>query len=232
MRPPGGGFASRKLYSDDEEVLFQATRPVLLNGITDYVGRPDLADRTIGIYLESRPARDRRPAHDVAASFAATAGRILGAILTAMSAGLRHEASVELDGYPRMADFARWVVACCGDGGGLPWSGADFIEAYRRSIQEAAQQQADLDPVACALRRYMSDLTEWTGTAAELLERLNTLTPDSRDRPSDWPKSARGMSGRVRRAAPVLRAVGIEVGWSDTRSNRGRKMHLKRVTVE
>ncbi len=78
----------------------------------------------------------------------------------------------------------------------------------------------------------MSDLAEWTGTASELLERLNNLTPDSRDRPSDWPKSARGMSSRVRRAAPVLRCVGIEVGWSEARSNRGRKLHLRRVTVE
>ena len=29
----GGSFAVRQLYSDDEEVLFQAPRPILLNGI-------------------------------------------------------------------------------------------------------------------------------------------------------------------------------------------------------
>jgi hypothetical protein len=43
----GGSFAVRRLYSDDEEVLFQATRPTLLNGIEDIISRPDLADRAI-----------------------------------------------------------------------------------------------------------------------------------------------------------------------------------------
>jgi hypothetical protein len=40
----GGGFAVRQLYTDQDEVLFDATRPVILNGIEDIVTRPDLAD--------------------------------------------------------------------------------------------------------------------------------------------------------------------------------------------
>ena len=31
----GGSFAVRQLYTDDDEVLFQAARPILLNGIED-----------------------------------------------------------------------------------------------------------------------------------------------------------------------------------------------------
>src|SRR5262249_25329977 len=41
----GGGFAVRQLYTDQDEVLFDAARPVILNGIEDIVARPDLADR-------------------------------------------------------------------------------------------------------------------------------------------------------------------------------------------
>ncbi|MCH6583198.1 MAG: hypothetical protein IH808_09300, partial [Proteobacteria bacterium] len=41
----GGGFAVRQLYTDQDEVLFDAARPVVLNGIEDFVTRPDLADR-------------------------------------------------------------------------------------------------------------------------------------------------------------------------------------------
>ncbi len=37
----GGGFAVRQLYSDQDEVLFDAARPVILNGIEDIVTRPD-----------------------------------------------------------------------------------------------------------------------------------------------------------------------------------------------
>jgi hypothetical protein len=41
----GGSFAVRRLYTDDEEVLFKAARPIVLNGIEDVIGRADLADR-------------------------------------------------------------------------------------------------------------------------------------------------------------------------------------------
>ncbi len=43
----GGSLAVRQLNSDDEEVLFQAARPTLLNGIEHVISRPDLADRAI-----------------------------------------------------------------------------------------------------------------------------------------------------------------------------------------
>ena len=48
----GGGFAVRQLYTDGDEVLFNETRPVVLNGIEDIVTRPDLADRAIFLTLE------------------------------------------------------------------------------------------------------------------------------------------------------------------------------------
>jgi hypothetical protein len=47
----GGSLAVRHLYTDDAEVLFEAARPMLLNGIEDMIGRPDLADRAIVLTL-------------------------------------------------------------------------------------------------------------------------------------------------------------------------------------
>jgi hypothetical protein len=49
----GGSLAVRQLYTDDAEVLFEAARPMLLNGIEDVIGRPDLADRAIVLTLPS-----------------------------------------------------------------------------------------------------------------------------------------------------------------------------------
>src|SRR5246127_857363 len=56
----GGSFAVRQLYSDDEEVLFEAARPILLNGIEAVVSRPDLGDRAIFLTLASIAEADRR----------------------------------------------------------------------------------------------------------------------------------------------------------------------------
>jgi hypothetical protein len=36
----GGSFAVRQLYTDDEEMLFEAARPILLNGIEEVISRP------------------------------------------------------------------------------------------------------------------------------------------------------------------------------------------------
>ncbi|MCH8999527.1 MAG: hypothetical protein IID48_14870, partial [Proteobacteria bacterium] len=65
----GGGFAVRQLYTDQDEVLFDATRPVVLNGIEDIVTRPDLADRAIFLTLEPIPEERRRPEKELWAAF-------------------------------------------------------------------------------------------------------------------------------------------------------------------
>jgi hypothetical protein len=43
----GGSIAIRQLYTDADEMLFQAACPAILNGIEDVITRPDLADRAI-----------------------------------------------------------------------------------------------------------------------------------------------------------------------------------------
>ena len=43
----GGGLATRMLYTDDDEILFDAQRPVLLTGIEEVATRGDLLDRSL-----------------------------------------------------------------------------------------------------------------------------------------------------------------------------------------
>jgi hypothetical protein len=43
----GGGFSTRELYSDAEEMIFEVQRPVILNGIEEVATRGDLLDRSI-----------------------------------------------------------------------------------------------------------------------------------------------------------------------------------------
>jgi hypothetical protein len=47
----GGSFAARRLYTDEDEVLLSAARPVVLSGIEEVITRPDLADRAIFLTL-------------------------------------------------------------------------------------------------------------------------------------------------------------------------------------
>jgi hypothetical protein len=102
----GGGFATRELYSDDDEVIFAATRPVILNGIGEVVSRSDLLDRTILLTLPVIPERKRRDERDLERAFGQARPRILGTLLDAASCALRNRDTVRLSRKPRMADFS------------------------------------------------------------------------------------------------------------------------------
>src|SRR4029078_9945389 len=85
----GGGFAVRQLYTDGDEVLFDAERPVILNGIEEIVTRPDLADRSLFLTLEPIPDDRPPPEAELRAAFEAERPRILGALLDAVVVGLK-----------------------------------------------------------------------------------------------------------------------------------------------
>jgi len=47
----GSGFGTRTLYTDDSEFLFSASRPIIMNGISDIATRHNLADRCVIVHL-------------------------------------------------------------------------------------------------------------------------------------------------------------------------------------
>jgi hypothetical protein len=102
----GGGFAVRQLYSDQDEILFDACRPMILNGIEEIVERPDLADRGLSFLLESIPEDRRRTEEELLLQFETERPRILGALLDGVSEGLRRLPDVHSDKLPRLADYA------------------------------------------------------------------------------------------------------------------------------
>jgi hypothetical protein len=110
----GGSFAVRQLYTDDEEVLFQAARPILLNGIEDVISRPDLADRAIFLMLPPTDQGRRRTEAELWREFEMAQPRILGALLDAAAHALRSLSRFDrrLEKLPRMAAFTLWATTC------------------------------------------------------------------------------------------------------------------------
>src|SRR5206468_11391963 len=79
----GGSFAVRQLYTDEDEVLFRASRPLLVNGIEDVISRADLADRAIFLMLAPIGEQQRRAETELWREFEVARPRILGALLDA-----------------------------------------------------------------------------------------------------------------------------------------------------
>jgi hypothetical protein len=205
----GGSFAVRQLYTDDEEVLFEASRPILLNGIEDVISRPDLGDRAIFLTLAPIAEADRRPEAELWREFERARPLILGALLDAVVHGLRSLNQVKLEALPRMADFALWASACetaC-------WPAGTFARAYDANRRAAVESIIEADPLATCIRTIMSQQHMWMGTASDLLRLCADSTREDASMVPPWAKNPRAVAGRLRRAQTFLRMLDIEIAF-------------------
>src|SRR5262249_26229991 len=224
----GGGFAVRQLYTDQDEVLFDAARPVSLNGIEDIVTRPDLADRAVFLTLESIPEDRRRPEQELWAALEKERPGILSVLLDAVVQGLKMLPQTRLEKLPRMADFALWATAC----ETAFWAAGTFATAFDANRKELIEGVLDADAIATAIRGLMAIREEWIGTASQLLGALEEVAGERVTKSKNWPTTAEAL-GRGRRPATFLRKVGIEISFErDTSARRTRQIKITRNEVE
>ena len=204
----GGGLATRRLYTDDEEEIFDATRPSVLNAIEAVVNRPDLVDRALIVELPQIPDERRRPEKEILAEFEQIRPRVLGGLLDAVSMGLKNSRTVKLNSLPRMADAAKWVVAC---EPALSLEEGEFLRTHQDNRAGAVEATLEVDPVATAVRAFIEGRPSWEGTPTELLNELEGVADERTKNSKAWPKIATWLSRRLKRSATFLRSVGIEI---------------------
>ena len=224
----GGSFAVRRLYTDEDEVTFQAARPILVNGIEDIVSRADLVDRAIFLTLAPIAEQRRRSEAELWRDFERARQRILGALLDAAAHGLRTLPRVCLDRLPRMADFAIWATAC----ETAFWSAGTFMRSYETNRRAAIEDIVDVDPVAVCVQEIMATRSAWAGSATDLLRAGAGLTDAGAPRRNaGWPKNPRALAGRLRRVQTFLRAMGIDITFS-REGRAGSRVIRMRATLE
>jgi hypothetical protein len=208
----GAGAAKRGLYTNHDEIVIDARRPVIMNGI-EFSMRDDLASR--GVYIELEPIdATSNIAEDVFWSdFERDRPGIFGAICDALSTGLQNIKSVDPERLPRMGDYMKWGIACESD---FTVNDGDFEAAYWRNREGAVESVIEGDPVSTALRELAYQLQDdraanFEGTSTALLKKLESITDEKTRTSKGWPRTARALSGRVMRAAPSLRQGGVDV---------------------
>lgn len=224
----GGGFGTRELYTDEDEVLFDAQRPVLLNGIEELATRGDLLDRALLFDLPAIPDDLRQTEKNFRQAFEAARPRILGALLNAVSIGLRTLPTLRLPPLPRMADFAAWVSAC---EPALRWPSGSFMAAYMGNREASHELALDASPLAGPVRQLAEESGEpgWGGTCTELLDWLNQVTDENTRLSRQWPKAPHVLSNGLRRLVPNLRAVGVGVTfWREPQTGK-RLVQVRRI---
>jgi hypothetical protein len=201
----GAGTARRKLYTDSEESVIAVKRPAIINGISATVTAQDLVDRAITIELPRIEGRTEQ--RDVLGAFETNRPGILGGLLDLFAKALDCLGSIEIpkDDRPRMLEFAKLGLSLAIASG----EGVDsFWQAFTECKMEGVHRAIDSSPVALALVSWLEVVpTGSRDTAKAIFERVERHKPEGAEA---WPRSPKGFSDAMRRAAPSLRQLGIE----------------------
>ncbi len=217
----GGGISGRALYTDDERVVLQSQRPVILNGIEDFVRKSDLIDRTVFVHMGSISQKKRRHEEELWSSFHADQPQILGSVLDAVAHGMRELPGVKLERMPRMADFARWGVAV---GRGLGWKPNGFLSAYEKNRIAATEPSLDSSPVGRFLLTLAGRWLDFDRSPTDLLELMTEDADKTLLKSAAWPKSPQALTNELRRIAPQLQMRGVNVLFR--RTKKGRRVRI------
>jgi hypothetical protein len=216
----GGGFATRALFSNEEQNVIYEQRPIILNGIDEFVRKGDLTDRAVFLHLPAIIRGGRREEDEFWGSFRELQPRILGGLLDAVVGALRELPSVRPADLPRMADFARFGEAV---GQGLGWPPGTFLSAYQENRREATVSSLE-DSILGAMLLSECEMRggwlNWSASPTEMLEMLSRGLDKRVAASGRWPQTPKMLGNELRRLAPHLREHGIFVSFGKNRKSR------------
>ena len=221
----GEGVSKRELYSDDDDIIYSFKRVVGLNGINVAATQPDLLDRSILVELERISSTDRRTERELEEAVSNAIPEIVGGVFDTLAKAMKIEPRLKMKTVPRMADFNRWGVAIMA----ALDPAIDFQSLYQENIAEQSAQVLESIPVATAICSLLEDEDWWTGSASDLLKRLQAVAIDKGIDSEDetWPKGAQALGRRLRQIQPNLLEMGVE--YRSRRRSSGRIFVLERV---
>lgn len=202
----GGGFSKRKLYTDDDDVIYKVKRCIGLNGINLLIYKPDLMDRSILLPLERIIPSKRMEESKLWEQFEKARPKILGGILDVLPKAIKVYPTVELITLSRMADFTRWGYAITE---ALGKDGNEFLDAYRSNINRQNEEIIQCNTLAQAVLTFMAERdSSWSGTIKEAWEKFRDISnADKKD--NTFPKSNRTLRKHLERIKSNLIDYGI-----------------------
>jgi len=222
----GTGYSVRELYTGGDEKLFWSKNLMILNGIYMVGVGNDLLDKSIIVMHPRIYDTERMEETKFWKKFDEKAPSMLGNIFDAGSCALKNMDHVKCKKLPRMADFAKWVIAA---EPALPWKKGEFMKHYRMNISSNAHRGIEGDIVAKAVISFVKDVKKWKGTSTNLKEVIEgsvkrrsnkRYTSEETIKLSWWPKQPNLFSKRINEAIPFLEKCGVKVETKKTGSTR------------
>lgn len=165
----GGEVINRRLYTDDEELHYQASKPLILNGITEFATAPDLLDRSVLCILDPVSPQKRKLLSTMSNQLEKSKPQILGAIYTAICNGLRRVRAGFHPELPRNADSMLLALACEEN---FECPGTTVLEMIEET--SSVQSEVALENSAVGRAALILGRKGWKGTATSFYEEMKS----------------------------------------------------------
>jgi hypothetical protein len=241
----GTGLSKRRLYTDDEDVIYRFRRCVGINGINIAATKPDLLERALILHLKRISKDKRRPIVQIRKQFEIIKPQLLGFIFDVISKVL-NRLDIPLTDLPRMADWAQLgeVISRC-----LGYPDGAFLKAYQNNLAKQNQHALDATQVAQAIIRLMQKRTSegsglspnlegisfFNGSMTKLRKELNQIAENDLDinikDKIRWPQSSQGLGNELNEAKTNLLEVAIMIERPENKSNHSKDVILIKQDV-
>lgn len=207
----GIGNSKRKLYSDDDDVIYDIKTAIGLSGINLMANKPDLLDRCLILELERIPEESRIEEKVFWENFNNQKPKLLGALFTVLSKTLTQAKTIVLHSRPRMADYAKYAAAASEV---LGFGSEKFIEAFGTNVKRQNQAAIDASPTAQVILEFMSTRDSWEGSPSNLYTELAEVADTLKVQiggSMGFPKSSSWLTRKINEVLTNLTALGIKV---------------------
>jgi DNA polymerase elongation subunit (family B) len=232
----GVGNSKRILFTNDEDIIYNYKRCLMINGINNSLTEPDALDRSILIEFARILPEQRKEESEVEAQFEEMRPKLFAYLLDILVRTLQIKSTIKLSNLPRMADFTVWGEAIARAMGYKPMQ---FVDAYNENIGRQNVEAIETNPLAQAIEKLVDSWYKqgneacWQSPMSILLEKLNKIaTTYNIDTSSKlWPKAANVLTKRLRPILSNLReglGINIEIG----RQTTGNKKNTSTIRIE
>lgn len=229
----GGAYAARQLYTNGDEHVVSAHRPVVLNGIATLATAPDLLERVVAVELPTIAAKQRQDDQSLESAWRRDYPTIFTGLMALFSEALAMLPSVQIPErmQKRMLDMQQLGEAVTTALGGIA---GDFSKRLDALHDESTARGLESYGIATAIQlladrprptKRGTASNAWSGTHLELLNALQDIQNIDR---SNWPRSPRHLTSQLTRIMPGLRAIGIKI----ERKGKGRNGAVVEISRE
>lgn len=126
-----------------------------------------------------------------------------------------------------MADFAKLGEAM---GAALGAPPGQWLAIYHEHRRNAVRRTIDSSPVAVQCLKFIELGHSHQGTVKDLLMKLNDMRGTALEEKDFWPRTPRGLGDILRRVAPGMRLLGVQLSVANKPKRDGVHCTLRKIS--